>query len=553
MNADNPFSTRLLSFFFKHKYGFFLVGIVGLGVWLRFWSLDQHVWTQSGYDESRDMLVAEHILQYGESVSRGPLAAGGLGWLKNSPVYYYLIAVLWFFTATPVALMYLWASIHTGAVLLGYWVGKYMYDQVAGLILAASIAVNYQLIYGSRELLQPHLLPLFTLGFVLCAALYLNSAQRKWRYLVAAATCLLFPLHLHYGVLLIIPIGLVWVLHAWFLKISTQEITSYPSALLLPGVLLMLVLSWVFLSFTKVPFDQIYFLRFNQSRNNEVWIGSEIGQTLSHLDQMFGGNSKVMMFVVLSALFIIYLWKRMSVLTRQLRLAPQPVVRFLLLLTTSYFLTLLYNGEVGGTYLLAVFPFFLITLAVLLRQVIEIHLGLGCLLTGVAFLSMSLSSWRIITTTVPEVSFHTQQHQVAEAIANHYTSMYQLKDVDPQFLVTWYTTTRNMPFNGWGTSGVWYYLEKFFATKLVVLNDAGVNHLPKASYPSMVYMVCDHREFSERIQVECLDRFKAAYPWQGVPTFVSSTKDLSVYSVQVIQNQSQNVQRVTYSVARELL
>jgi hypothetical protein len=123
-----------------------------------------------------------------------------------------------------------------------------------------------------------------------------------------------------------------------------------------------------------------------------------------------------------------------------------------------------------------------------LRQVIKINTIRGCFITGVTLTSMFSSSWKAILETVPEVSFHTQQQQVALFIAGHYTSIYQEKDVDP-ILETCHTT----------------------------------------------------------------DRFITAYPRLGRPTFLHRTKDLSIYSVQIKENQSQDIQRVSYSFSEELL
>lgn len=60
------------------------------------------IWTTAFFDDSRDVLVAKHIVEYQENVTRGPWTDGGdLDStdikLLSSPLYYWLIAVLWFF------------------------------------------------------------------------------------------------------------------------------------------------------------------------------------------------------------------------------------------------------------------------------------------------------------------------------------------------------------------------------------------------------------------------------------------------------------------------
>src|SRR3990172_43604 len=82
--------------------------IISVGIILRLASLRNYIWFQQGYDESRDMLVAKHIVEYGEWLWRGPYAAGGQNILLNSPVYYYLLAIFWFIARSPYGVMLFW-------------------------------------------------------------------------------------------------------------------------------------------------------------------------------------------------------------------------------------------------------------------------------------------------------------------------------------------------------------------------------------------------------------------------------------------------------------
>lgn len=81
------------------------------------------------------MLVAKHILLHKGHVTYGPLAAGGMNWLKNSPIYYYFIAVLWSVTREPLLLMYLWAVLMTIQVVFAYYIGKKFQDHLSDIIL----------------------------------------------------------------------------------------------------------------------------------------------------------------------------------------------------------------------------------------------------------------------------------------------------------------------------------------------------------------------------------------------------------------------------------
>lgn len=98
-----------------------------------------------------------------------------------------------------------------------------------------------------------------------------------------------------------------------------------------------------------------------------------------------------------------------------------------------------------------------------------------------------------------------------------------------------------MPFDGWGTSGAWYYLEIFFNQQLVSNTSYGVNHTPIEKFPLIIYMICDHRFESELIQTECVDRFVKSYPMiDGELEILSQGSNLSLWSASVkLQNQKQ--------------
>jgi len=212
-----------------------LIVLIALG--FRLYQIDKSVWLQNGYDESRDMLVADHIVNNNEYPTRGPLASGGMEWLNNSPIYYYFVALIWLFIPNPLFFMYFWTILMTTPVLFGYFIGKKAQDKTTGLILASLLAINSQMISSSRELLQPHLLLLFSTAFIWASISYLKEKKYHLKYLLLIIFFLLAPLHFHYGALLILPLGFIFTIYCWLhLNIKTKKVlfkTTFSSILLI--------------------------------------------------------------------------------------------------------------------------------------------------------------------------------------------------------------------------------------------------------------------------------------------------------------------------------
>lgn len=498
----------------KHKFFHFswhrlaIILIVALALFLRFYQLDKSVWMQSGYDESRDMLVAKHIVLHKEHVAYGPLAAGGMNWLKNSPVYYYFIAVLWSVTREPVLLMYLWAALMTIPVIFAYYIGKKFQDHLAGIILASFFAVNSQLLYGSRELLQPHLL-------IICATIFSWSlisnliSKHKYRilHLFSASFFLFIPLHFHYGVLIAMPAAATLLgLRAWAHYRNSRQLLSL---IILIAFTAYLIWTWVLATYRSFPFDQIYFLSKNRERNYEPNPLEQLGLTMEKINHMLWGETN-WIHIIVGALLV--LSAVLIVLRKTANDTQKTILSWYMLVSSSALLFIFYKHYVAETYLLYLFPFILISMALILRKIIE-RFRIGGSILSVFIIGWMLQfSWTHTLAYLPTVSYHDQQRQLAEIIAADYRQQdLDLNNRYPELLITWYTTTYNMPFDGWGSSGIWYYLEDIFAQKLVINTSYGLNHTPLYKRPKLVYMICDHRSRAELVPTECEARFLKSY------------------------------------------
>jgi len=526
-----------------------LLIVLLIAIGLRTYKLDKSIWLQVGYDESRDMLVAQHIVS-GELIPRGPLAAGGMNQLMNSPLYYYFTALIWFYTRNPLIFMYIWALMMVAPVLIGYKIGKKTIDEKAGLILATIIAINHQMVASSRELLQPHLLLIFALSFIWAGISFIKSRKHKLRYLNLAIIFIFLPLHFHYGVLISIPFGIILLTYAW--NCLYKEKISFHH-LLSPIILLITVLaSWVMLTYRKYPLDQFLFFTSNfETKYNRNPL-NQIKESILTLYQLIWGNITFNSESVIFLIAFIFIFIKIKKHTKK-ELGLRKSIFFLLLMSSSIFFFVFYKHFVAATYLLFILPFFITILALGLRLILQKNRLFGIVVIIITITSMAATTYHRIFVNLPKTSFHNQQQEIAEQVYKHYQSLdYKIYDLNqPSLLISMYTTTQNMPFDGWGTSGVWFYLEKYFKQPLVENTSYGVNHKPINRFPKVIYMVCDHRVLPEMIDQECLQRFKNAYQLEDDKVIlINKNLNLSLWGTLLNQNQKKLIRNVVH---KELL
>lgn len=551
--------SQFLSSIYSNKKKLIFIIILIIGISLRFYQLEKSIWLQSGYDESRDMLVAKHILENKEWVNRGPLAAGGLNWLKNSPVYFYFASVIWFLSGNPVAFMYLWTTLMTITIWLSYLIGKKANGEKLGFILAGLSAVDTQMVFRSRELLQPNLLLIFSLLFTISIVHLIFEKKHKLRNLNIAILSLLLPLHFHYGILIALPIGALWLAYFWFeLIANSSSIKDYIKKLIIPIFIgLSFLIFWVFLTYNHKPFDQVNFFVFNFSQKetftNEITFIDVYKQILN---MGWHHYARVALLTLLIGVVIALVNKfksqhKINLKFRKILQNKQTkFVLFIFSMTLSLFLTLFYHHYLAETYLLFIYPFIIILVGLLLNFIISQSKITGIITIGIIFFLSLILNKKIYFDQLPLTSFHAQQKQIAQDIFEHYSKIQKNLEIDdfgdsndkPKLLITWYTTNSDMPFDGWGTSGTWYYLEEKFNMPLVVNINYSLNHTPIQKFPKILYMVCDYRTKTELIKTECWERFTRTYPMAKVePEKLSETQDLSLWVGLVDNNYEKSI------------
>jgi len=466
---------------------FWLGLILALGLWLRLYQIDQKIWLYSGLDSARDVLVAKHIVNYSETILKGPYVNGGHYWLQNSPVYYYFLAGLWFFTRSIIGITIAWSIVLASGIGLSFWAGKLTRDTPTGLIAALIYAIHPELILQASQIFQPHLLPLFSL----LSYIWLLKAwqQKSGLYLVAGTSAILFPIHLHYSIGLVIPVFGLAIVYLISRMIKDRWKNWQRLLFLLVLTVSSIFLSWVNLTYKFEPFDQFEIFSLNQD-NQILPLTQKLGIIFQTLEQLCLGfiSDQTRSLIWLTA--AILTWLTQAQLNRRL-LSLWHWLLTGILLTVS--LALCFNGVILTNYFLGLMPFFIIFWAGSLRSLWQFNWQLGLVSLGLIFSWAYQQDLRSLAKTDPELSFAAHFQAGSQAIYADYQALNFKTYLQPSFAVAALSTSiPQIRYDAWLASVYWLYLENLFNQKLVKLSDSGVNHLPLQAEPEYIYFSCHH-------------------------------------------------------------
>lgn len=486
----------------KHGELILLVVIFGIGLWFRLSNVSLHVWQLMGYDESRDTLVARHIVEYGDTIWRGPFASGSQNLLMNSPVYYYFMAVLWFIGRSSAAMLALWSLLLASIMYLGYRLGTFMWDSKLGIIIAMLFAVQPTLISNSRHMSQPYVLPLFSMLFLV---MFWNKLPITPARLCVLAVFILMPLHFHYGGVLMLPavfiwFGIEWVRlltkpdYGWIEKVAPVLVTQY------------FILIWAWFTYWQKPFDQQAFF-FKEASRDWVSVAQQMQRAVvAMFDNLWWSKDPGVVMSILVFFVGITLWHfhtdRKDPVTRKkywwmvlFAIAPPVVAGF--------------HGDIIHTsYMLSVLPLHMLIIAMGIRVIMvkNRYIAFVCLLLVVAVFSEQALT---VHAEAPKTSYYHQLQDVAVSLYDDY----RLQEADtitggePRIALA-VLAGRYLPQDRWGTGALWYFLEDYFDRKLVRLHDDDVNFAPIIQNPRYFYVLCDYRGFTRGAEDKCIQNFR---------------------------------------------
>lgn len=462
-----------------HKlHGILVLFFIILGVWLRYIDMAPSMWFLTGYDEPRDMLVARHIVEFGEWIWRGPFAAGSGNRLMNSPVYYWMLAVLWAVSRSPFGFSFLWVVITSVSMWLAYKIGSVLWDKTTGVFALALAAVHPELVYDSLHISQPHMLVVSTFFF-----LWIMVSTTKWRIsrLVLAVIAACMPLHFHYGSLMLLPASLAWIGY-----VSVQEYQNHRDIrwIAVPvAVAEGMILLWLYLSYTVVPFDQFFYIKHAVSGAPDAASFSYIVSLALH-NILWSSDYKAALLGT-GVASIVALWQ-----------ASRRSARFRVLTwwlftyaTVPLFIASIQNVPVRATYFLGTLPAFLLLIVLGLRTMWKGNRPV----TGTVFFLILLFFLRqnqnehIALRLYGDI--YQQYRSIASAVVSDNASLDAQADVRAAAVVM----GEYLPYDGW-SGAFWFALEEKTGMQLVSLTNYGANFTP-IDEPSarFMYLVCDNR------------------------------------------------------------
>ncbi len=488
-----------------HKYRelILLVIIIGIGLWFRLSNISLHVWQLMGYDESRDTLVARHIVEYGDRIWRGPFASGSKNLLMNSPVYYYFMAVLWFIGRSPAAMLALWSLLLAGLMYLGYRLGTLMWDSRLGIITALLFAVQPTFISNSRHISQPYVLPLFSLLFLVAFWRKLPVTPVR---LCMFAVLILMPMHFHYGGMLMLPAVGIWLGREW-VRVLPKPDYGWVEKIAPVLVVQYFILIWAWLTYWQKPFDQQVFF-FQEAGRDWVSVVVQMQQAaVAMFDNIWWSKDPGVVLGILVCFVGITLWHFHT--DRKDPVARNKYWWMVVFALTPPVVAGFHGDIIHTSYMLSVLPLHILIIAMGIRVIMakNKYIAIVCLLLVVAVFSEQALT---VHAEAPKRSYYRQLQDVAVALYNDYLLQEpNAKSEEPRIALA-VLGGRYLPQDRWGTGALWFFLEDYFSRRLVRLHDDDVNFSPTIQKPRYFYVLCDYRGFVRGEGDKCLQKFRGA-------------------------------------------
>jgi hypothetical protein len=126
-----------------------------------------------------------------------------------------------------------------------------------------------------------------------------------------------------------------------------------------------------------------------------------------------------------------------------------------------------------------------------------------------------------VITEVPKRPYVQQLREVSNMLYDDYRFREPVAGTSPSIALA-VLAGKNLPYDGWGTGALWYFLEEHFKQRLVRLDNYGTNFSPVIQHPSYFYVLCDYRGLGP--DDRCTRDFRAAR------TYLLDKKEEKIYA-----------------------
>ncbi len=155
-------------------------------------------------DVSRDLLIAKHITKFKEFTNAAPYNGSSFKVLKNSPLYFYIVALFWTLGKSHLGSVMVHAVLSSiNIIVIALITYNLLKNKVWTFVTSFIVAKAGILVYFSTAIFQPHLLPLISnLAILFWIIAYQNKSLK---YLYFSLLFLLLGLNIHYSQILLLP------------------------------------------------------------------------------------------------------------------------------------------------------------------------------------------------------------------------------------------------------------------------------------------------------------------------------------------------------------
>lgn len=470
-------NTRFFSIFRYFGIRVTLVIILVLGATLRLYKYPQQM--SFKYDVARDILIARHTADLKFTMAR-PYASGGKDIIVNSPVYYWVLALLWTLTRSITLFMAVWLGLSLVVILFGYVVGRSLNGDINGLLTAMVISVSPVLVKYSHAVWQPHLLPLITVINYYFVIQYWRQNKPKWLLLLING--LLFGFHIHLSYFPFVLVGLLFVISQWTILFKRSRVSAICIALTLFAHAI--VLNYLILD--SVPADFVKFIHKITSCNTvvECSFGATISRYVVKPFQIFfepivanGINAAWLVIVVFGLASILVIIDYI----RKIRSPSLLVASIMMSVAITSFARALINQSWYFASYYVVIP---ITSIYIITRYIHSK-GIQVIFGVVLAIALLVGNQYLLG------SSQMGEYQVTKAVARAIFLDYVAStgNAGPNLSVDWITP------GGWyfefDASPIWYHLEELFNTDLIKVVPTVNNISSLARNPDYYYLICE--------------------------------------------------------------
>lgn len=499
----------------KYIHIVILLLILFPGALLRLYRLEGSMWDYG--DSGRDVLVAKHIVEHHEIFLVRPAVGGAYDFLKNSPLYYYILAFFWLITRSPGGIALFFSILGITSIFCIYLITSALFNKNAGLIAACLTAFSCHMTRYSRSIFQPFLFPLFlcfTLMFLIA------SLKKKSPLLLFLSVFFFFvSLQIHYSALLILPVFVMWSVYSF--KITCWEKSEkFLLLLLFAEYSLALSLLYLFLTYqpssSNISFNQLLFLKTifqnNSLRSFLLNTGCNIHLIFNSLIKNdFLGNwfSIGLMFFTFGGLVLLLIKDLMK---KESPSTPLLLFSFL----SSILFSGLYKEKVYHYYFTPIYLIIFVSWGYLMEKVfLKKQAVLKMIVVFILTISVFRGNEEIFGDFLP------YNHSKAEYVTNKIYQDFEYKKIrvlGVQDITGEMSIIKEPSFNiyaitpdddgSWYSPLFWYFLENKVQKPLIRLTNEDNNIQPLNNKPDYLYLICDgFEEFDKSTETECLEYF----------------------------------------------